>query len=129
MAALVTAIDGLAAGQAGPLLPFGSGLSLAAAGVILLFWPALASLAARLSALIFATWAIVLKAPLIAAEPTNEYAWMGFLALLGLAAIGPTLGVRQEDADTVQDLQPAATWWPQANPAPRSLPGYQGPGR
>ena len=126
---MVTAIDGLVAGQAGPLLPVGSGLSLAAAGMILIFWRALAPLAARLAALIFATWAIVLKAPLIASGPGNEYAWIGFVALMGLAAIGTTLRTGQDDPDAAQDLLPAASLWPQTEPAARSLPGYQGPGR
>jgi len=129
LAATVTAIDGFTGGQAGLLLPFGSGLSLAAAGLVLLCWPALATFAARLAATIFATWAIVLKAPLIAAEPANEYAWVGFLALLGLAAIGPRLGAREDEPDTAQVLLPIGSWWPHPDPAPRSLPGCHGSGR
>lgn len=109
-AAIAIELDGLAAGQVAPVPPFGSGISLIAAGMILIFWPALAPLAARLSALIFAAWAVVLKAPLIAAEPASGEAWIGFIGLLALAAIGPRLAAGSGAADTDGELPPAPEW-------------------
>lgn len=120
-AAVAIAIDGLTVAQAGPLLPVGSGLSLAAAGIALIVRPALAPLAARLAALVFLAWAIVLKVPLIAASPTNGQAWLGFVGLLALAAMGARLGSGRDEADEAgQPLQLPA--WRFARSAARPAP-------
>lgn len=110
-AAIAIGLDGLAAGPATPLLPFGSGLSLAAAGAILLFASGLSPFAARLAALIFAVWAIVLKLPLIAADPANGSGWVGFAGLMTLAAIGRMLDGGNAAADAHDARQRTAGWW------------------
>lgn len=124
-AAIAIGLDGLIAGQAAPLLPFGSGISLIAAGMILIFWPALVPLAARLSALIFAAWAIVLKTPLIAAEPASEAAWIGFIGLLALAAVGPRLDAGEDAADANDELPPTPEWRLVQRSLPLSQRGFQ----
>ena len=112
MAAIAIGLDRLAAGQAAPLLPFGSSLSLIAAGMILLFASGLSPFAARLAALIFAVWAIVLKLPLIAAEPTNGSVWVGFAGLMTLAAIGRGLDSGNAATDAGDARQRTAGWRP-----------------
>lgn len=125
-AAVAIALDGLAVGHATPFLPFGSGLSLAAAGMILIFWPALGIVAARLSALIFAAWAIVLKAPPVVAEPASGSAWVGFLGLLVLAVIGSRLGSNRGVPEAAEVLPTASERWPRQDPSPVPLYPYQG---
>lgn len=111
-AAIAIGLDGLATGQAAPLLPFGSSLSLVAAGMVLVFGSALSPVAARLAALIFAVWAIMLKLPLIAADPANGSVWVGFAGLMTLAAIGRRLDGGEAAADAHEALPRTAAWRP-----------------
>lgn len=125
-AAAAIGLDGLAAGEAAPFFPFGGSVSLVAAGLILIFWPALAPVAARLSALIFATWAIVLKAPLIVAEPANGPAWLALAGLLALAAAGQRLGAEEAATGDGDEKARPPMWRPFAELGRSRRPGYQG---
>ncbi|MGQ0659503.1 hypothetical protein [Sphingosinicella sp.] len=126
-AAAAIGLDSLAAGETTPFLPFGSSVSLVAAGLILIFWPPLAPVAARLAALIFAVWAIVLKAPLIVAEPANGPAWLALAGLLALAAAGPRLGVAEAGAGEGEEKVRVPEWRPLQGASPIARrPGYQG---
>jgi hypothetical protein len=126
-AAAAIGLDCLVAGEAAPFFPFGSSVSLIAAGVILILWPALAPVAARLSAVIFAVWAIMLKAPLIVAEPANGSAWLALAGLLTLAAAGPRLGAAEAMTDDREEKARAPMWRPLPDAPPITRrPGYQG---
>lgn len=126
-AAVVIGLDGLAIGQSAPLLPFGSGLSLIAAGMVMVCGSALSPVAARLAALIYAVWAIVLELPLIATDPANGSVWIGFAGLMTLAAIGQRLNGGKAAADAHDARQRTAGWRPRlAHLSPTDLSAAKG---
>ena len=119
-------LDSLFTGGPTPFLPFGSSVSLLAAGLILIFWEDLSALAARLSALICGAWAILLKAPSLLAALADGSAWVGCFGLLALAIIGLTLAGELEGWEKKRGAAKgrAISWLYPPPSSPR--PGYQG---
>jgi hypothetical protein len=120
LAAAAIGLESLAAGDAMPFLPFGSSASLVAAGFILILWRDLSAVAARLSALVFGAWAILLKAPLVIAAPAEGSAWLACLGLLALAVIGLRLAGQIEDGEATRAEAAGQVAWryPPAAPLP-----------
>jgi len=114
VAAAAIGLESLTAGDATPFLPFGSSASLVAAGLILILWRDLSPVAARLSALVFGAWALLLKAPLVIAAPADGWGWITCLGLLVLAAIGLRLAAELEsgEAARAEAADPVAWLYP-----------------